>query len=233
MSTKVALYIAEHNQTGLKYFGKTVQFYTEEDLQKYYHGSGKYWVNHLKKHGNDVTMKIYGVYDSNEVEEVALKFSEENDIVNSKGWANLKPENGKDGWIKGYNHSDKTKIKISEKQLGRILSEEHKEKLSKAAIGHIKSEEHRKNLSLANKGKKLSDETKRKVGLASKGRKQSEESKEKISKVHKGKPKSKESNLKRIQTAKNKESVICPYCKKEGHPYGMKRWHFDNCKSTA
>jgi len=95
---KVTLYIATHNKTGLKYFGKTTKYFTEEELQKYYHGSGKYWKNHLKKYGNDVIMKIYKICDINEVEKEALKFSKENDIVNSKEWANLKYENGLDGW---------------------------------------------------------------------------------------------------------------------------------------
>jgi len=57
MENKVTLYIAAH-RTGLKYFGKTERYFTQEDLQKYYHGSGIGW----KKHGDDVTMEIYGIY---------------------------------------------------------------------------------------------------------------------------------------------------------------------------
>ena len=94
---KVCLYIATHNTTGLKYFGKSTKYFTQEDLQKYYHGSGKYWTNHIKKHGDDVTMEIYGIYNLEEVEEKALTFSEENNIVESLNWANLKMENGLDG----------------------------------------------------------------------------------------------------------------------------------------
>lgn len=97
---EVCLYIAEHNQTGMKYFGKTTSFLTEEELQKKYFGSGRHWNNHLKKHGKDVTMKIYGIYKLDEVEEIALKFSEDNNIVKSYEWANEKPENGLDGGSK-------------------------------------------------------------------------------------------------------------------------------------
>ena len=60
MSTenKVTLYIVTHNTTGLKYFGKTTRYFTQEDLQENYHGSGSYWKNHLKKHKDDVTIVI-------------------------------------------------------------------------------------------------------------------------------------------------------------------------------
>ncbi len=95
---KVTLYIATHNTTGLKYFGKTTRYFTEIDLQENYHGSGTYWTNHLKKHGNDVTMEIYGVYSKTDVEQIALKFSKDNNIVDDYNlWANMKEENGLDG----------------------------------------------------------------------------------------------------------------------------------------
>ena len=116
---KVCLYIATHNKTGLKYFGKTTRYFTQEDLQKYYHGSGLYWKSHLDKHGDDVTMEIYGIYKKSEVKEIAIKFSEENNIVSSlnesgkKIWANEKNENGLDGGTnKGWKHRESTKNKI-------------------------------------------------------------------------------------------------------------------------
>ena len=48
MEDKVTLYIATHNITGKKYFGKTVKWFTQEELQKNYRGSGKYWNKHKK-----------------------------------------------------------------------------------------------------------------------------------------------------------------------------------------
>jgi hypothetical protein len=125
---KVCLYIGTHNTTGLKYFGKTTRYFTQEDLQKYYHGSGEYWNNHLKIHKNNVTMELYGIYSLNENDEdyvkpIALKFSEDNDIVKAlnengerkgkKVWANQKPENGLDGSPKGIIFSEATKKKMS------------------------------------------------------------------------------------------------------------------------
>lgn len=82
------LYVKTHNKTGLKYFGKT----TAKDPLKY-EGSGVKWKKHLKKHGSDISTEIIGYYtDEQECLEFALKFSIENDIVNSDNWANLKEE---------------------------------------------------------------------------------------------------------------------------------------------
>ena len=90
------LYIKQHNQTGLKYFGKTM------NDPYLYKGSGKYWLRHLKKHGNDVsTTWAVPFEDKQELVDFALRFSEENNITESKEWANLRPENGTDGIPKG------------------------------------------------------------------------------------------------------------------------------------
>lgn len=93
----IYLYVKKHNKTGLKYLGKTIQ-----DPFKY-KGSGKRWVNHIKKHGYDVTTTIIATFDSNdELRTYSLKLSEELDIVNSPEWANLKVEVG-DGGPSPYN----------------------------------------------------------------------------------------------------------------------------------
>jgi len=151
MKNKVTLYISTHNKTGLKYFGKTEKYFTQEELQKYYHGSGKYWLSHLKKHGNDVTMEVYGIYNLNEVEEVALKFSEDNDIVKAlnesgdrkgkKIWANMKPENGLTGNVKGNKHSKETIANMGMKKEKHPFYNKHR------------SEETKRKISASNKGK--------------------------------------------------------------------------------
>lgn len=89
----IILYIKTHNTTGLKYFGKT----TRNNPEKY-NGSGIYWKRHIKKYGNDVTTTIFGKFDDIDLcMATALKFSIDNDIINSTKWANLRNENGLDG----------------------------------------------------------------------------------------------------------------------------------------
>lgn len=84
------LYIKTHNVTGLKYFGKT----TSKDPHRY-KGSGHIWTPHIKKHGYDVTTEILGYFTDQDIcVSVALDFSEKNNIVDSKEWANLMLENG-------------------------------------------------------------------------------------------------------------------------------------------
>lgn len=142
---KVTLYIATQNKTGLKYFGKTLKYSTEDTLQKYYHGSGLYWRRHLNIHGDDVTMEIYGIYDINKVKEVALNFSEENNIVESKEWANLISESGV-----GSLHLIDTCTKISETKLrnfkeGKLTitrTKEQKDKMSIIMKEHYKRNGH-------------------------------------------------------------------------------------------
>jgi hypothetical protein len=103
------LYIKQHNLTGLKYFGKTIK----KDPAKY-RGSGKYWLQHLNKHGNNVSTVWCKLFETQEsLVEFAQKFSEENNIVDSTEWANLKAENGLDGSPPGVTFSDSHRHRIS------------------------------------------------------------------------------------------------------------------------
>jgi len=141
---KVTLYIATHNKTGFKYFGKTNRFFTEKDLQEKYHGSGLRWLRHLKKHGDDVTMEIYGIYNTKDVEKIAMNFSKDNDIANSNEWANIINENGLNGGsIAGPNHPAR----------GIVRTKEQKEATSKVHKNKIVSKETRKKISESNKGR--------------------------------------------------------------------------------
>lgn len=146
------LYIKRHSITGLKYFGKTKQDPYE------YIGSGRHWRNHINKHGKMFieTLWISEPYtDAELIKEAALKFSIENDIVNSLEWANLKLEDGLDGGI----YSEETKQKISKTLTGRKIgspSEEHRQKISESLTGRKRpefSKEWKDNLSKSGKGK--------------------------------------------------------------------------------
>lgn len=114
----ISLYVKTHNKTGLKYFGKTKQNPIT------YKGSGKYWKQHIRKHGYDVTTKIIGIFCSEQdCEKVAVNYSKENNIVNSIEWANLKEENGKDGSPIGVRHSTEHKEKISRSLHGKCYND--------------------------------------------------------------------------------------------------------------
>ena len=226
--TSVILYIATYNATGLKYFGRTIRCSNEADLQKYYHGGGVRWRNHLKKHGDNVTMKIYGIYslnenDQNYVKPIALKFSEENNIVKSKKWANLKPEDGLPGCTfysiengiktrkstmldNGLSVATASSIKAFKtlrQNKEKLL--ERNNKIREKAIGRIMSEETKHKIALGNKGK------------THKGHKWSDEERKRFSDIRKGK-------------TKNIKKVKCPHCNLIGGGGNMTRYHFDNCK---
>ena len=155
----IYLYIKRHSVTGLKYFGRT----TSDPYV--YKGSGKYWVPHYRKHGSNLieTLNVWSFEDQESCTEFALKFSKENNIVESKEWANLVLEDGTQSnaeGLKGYKHSSDTKTKISESTKGRSKSEEHKRKISLALKGKSSplkgrpnTPEHNLNISRATKGK--------------------------------------------------------------------------------
>ena len=84
------LYIKIHTKTGLKYFGKT-----NRDPYSYY-GSGKKWKYHINYHGKEYikTLKVWSFNDLTECSKFAIKFSTNNNIVESQAWANLTIENG-------------------------------------------------------------------------------------------------------------------------------------------
>ena len=109
---KTYLYVKTHSITGLKYLGKT----TKNPFK--YPGSGVHWKRHLRKHGKEHTTEVIAEFDDpDECEKFALEFSHKNNIVESIEWANLIPENGKDGMPVGHaGHvfTDDEKSKIAE-----------------------------------------------------------------------------------------------------------------------
>ena len=88
---------------------------------------------------------------------------------------------------KGNNHSEETRLKMSESLKGRTLSEEHRQKLSEANKGKHHSEESRRKMSEAHKGKHLTAEHRQKLSEANKGKHHSTETRQKMSESHKGK----------------------------------------------
>ena len=229
---KVTLYIATHNKTGLKYFGKTVKYFTQEELQKYYHGSGLYWLEHLKVHGDDVTMEVYGIFEADNVKAAALKFSEEHNIVNAKNnnkkvWANQIPENGLGGGnmgelngMFGNTHSDEVKNVISEANKDRV----NVRNIITGECYKVSKEEwiNNVNLEAESKGRVKGAKERKAISERTKGQNNpmygghSEETKQKMRK-----PKGPQVKLE------------CPYCGLKGGATNLKRYHFDKCKQKG
>ena len=151
------LYVKTH-ATGLKYLGKTVQ-----DPNKY-KGSGTYWLRHLNKYGQEHTTEILFETDDKELfREKALYYSNLYNVVESKEWANIVPEQGdggdttmspayqshiasgnflygeKNGFY-GKKHTEEYKRRMSELKMGQGLGipKNHGDKLKAvwAEIGH-------------------------------------------------------------------------------------------------
>lgn len=76
-------------------------------------------MRHLKIHGNDVTTEIVGHYNTLEkLQEDAIKFSTNNNIVNSKEWANMRLEDGLTGGDTSINFTELSRKKISNRHSG-------------------------------------------------------------------------------------------------------------------
>lgn len=184
MKDKVTLYIATHNKTGMKYFGKTIRYFTVKDLQENYHGGGKHWNNYLVKHGDDVTMEIYGIFSLNEddpdyVKPIALKFSKENNIVEDYyKWANQVPENGLGGGgltVEQLTPEQRKRISDSKKgtknpMYGKKLSKEQREKIGNSNRGKKRSEEFSEKMR-NRRGEKRSSEACENIGASKRGEK--------------------------------------------------------------
>lgn len=125
MSNTIYLYLKTHNQTGLKYLGKT-----EKDPYEY-KGSGKHWLRHINKHGYDVTTEI--LYETNDIEDfkkVAIQYSDKWNIVESNQFANLMPEYGTGG-NNAMNFTEESRSKMGTRgknwKLDDTAKENHRE----------------------------------------------------------------------------------------------------------
>lgn len=204
------LYLKTHNQTGLKYLG-----YTKNDPIKY-RGSGKYWTDHIKKHGYDVTTEV--LFQSENIDEISNKGKEYSllwNIVDNKSFANLCEEDGNKLYgkaninFRGHPQSESTRIKIS-KNNGR--GNAGKFGMHHPAYGHKVCNHHDK--ILENAREKLKEKgawNKGMIGISQ----HTEETKQKMS-------------IAKLGIAKPK--IQCPHCGKFGGKPAMIRFHFDNCK---
>jgi hypothetical protein len=159
--TPTYLYIKQHSVTKKKYYGKTT------NLDPYtYNGSGKHWARHIKKHGKEhiVTLWVSDLYYDTSIVDVALQFSADNDIVKSKEWANLIPENGLDGGSEKGRKRGQYKKSSKPRKLHKPRSDKGKPRSEKAKANM-------KGRVAPNKGKSTSQETKAKISANMTGKK--------------------------------------------------------------
>jgi hypothetical protein len=92
-----------------------------------------------------------------------------------------------------------------------------------------------------NKGITTSDETRQKQSVSHKGlcgtftgKTHSAETKKKMSESAKIRPPISDETRQKLRCKKAaRPTLICPHCGKSGDASGMKRWHFDHCKSST
>ena len=170
------LYKKTHKVTGLKYLGYT----SSNDPQKY-KGSGKYWRRHCNKHGYNVdTEVLFETGNKEELRTKGLYYTKLWNVVESKEWANLKPESGNGGT---FSHRSDSIEKIRDYQKNKkVWSEKALQNLKDIAVtsannrrGQHWTETHRasrlktyidKNLEIASKIFPLADSGLNKLTIA-------------------------------------------------------------------
>jgi len=165
------LYIKQHSITGKLYFGKTTK------NPETYNGSGIRWTKHFSYHGKEYIENVwYCLFlDEQSINEFAVNFSKENDIVKSDNWLNLIEETGLSDPIRtlssrqkmseaqrgntkrrGKTHTDAAKEKNRIAHLGKKASEETLEKMRK--YSHSQPDEVRQRIKNTLTGTKHTDE---------------------------------------------------------------------------
>jgi len=192
----IYLYIKTHKITGLKYLGKT----TKNPIE--YIGSGKYWLRHLKKHGNDVETSVLFKCENEEIfRKISFGVSKILDVVESNNFANLMHEFGTGG--DNSHNIDYERLSLLRKKNKNTwkLSETAKTNHSIAAKNMWNSEigENLKRKRYEGSKKQIKDET---YGPKLYG-----------------------------HAKNNYTNLTCPHCGKVSNVGNAKRWHFDNCKN--
>ena len=209
------LYIKKHNQTGLLYFGKTVR----NPLK--YKGSGSYWSDHRKIHGNDVSTIWFELFeDADSLTEFAEFFSEFFEIVTitnngKKVWANEVPENGLLG---GQNKGIPGPLKgIPQPHVSKALKGRKRPEHSKIMSGRKQTAEHSANISKALTGKTRTNTHSENISKAKKGK-----NNPLVSTALKGRV--------ALNKGKKLKTYSCKHCGIFTTGGNLKRWHNDNCK---
>lgn len=198
----IYLYHKRHLTTHLNYFGKTI------NNPLLYNGSGIRWSHHLKKHGALVeTVYIWEFDNVDDCTKFAIDFSIQNNIVNSREWANLCIEDGKMG-------GDKFKdMDPDRREQVRTLKSFQTAQQWKTRDKNS----HSKNVSSQwrNRDKETSQQIFRKISQTL---------------LAKTKDQIEETLSKRRLTEQKRTFTVCPHCGlKSKNASNMKRYHFDYC----
>lgn len=213
------LYVKQHSVTGLKYFGFTIQ---KDPVA--YKGSGKYWTKHIKKHGREFveTIELWSFPTKQEAWEFAREYSEQHNIVESKDWANLKPE-GLDGGRMGEYGPERS---------AKLWETRRKNNKPNILIGRAHSEERRANIASTVKKQYEEGRERRKPAIA--GQQHTEEARAKMSVARKGRESgAKGKTWKRNEDSNKKLSESCKGRKKLVLPNGKWTWIYPKTGGSA
>lgn len=154
-------------------------------------GRNKYWHNIVNKVGYDweiiksnITWKEACIIEQELIKKYGRKDLGEGNLVNmtegGEGFTSnhtdmtklimSEKKTGKNHWIYGKHHTKESKNKISKSHLGKVVSEESKEKNKQSHMGKKVSEKTKKKMSKSHLGKVVGEETKKKISLALTGR---------------------------------------------------------------
>jgi hypothetical protein len=235
--TTYSLYVKTHQVTGLKYLG-----YTKSSDPHKYTGSGKYWRLHLKKHGKDYNTKIlHECNNKEEITTIGTYYSNLWNVVESKEWANLRPETGDGGGLQGVwtnpNKGKTFKEIFGEEKASIIRQKLRNSSFMKTPAGR---EQHRQRM-LRTGGPMKNPETVKKQKAKTSGenhwiRKNPGLAQEKMGgENHYSKKEGyvcKTIGENNPMFGKKVKRVTCEHCNKEVAINGYAQWHGDKCKSN-
>jgi hypothetical protein len=245
--TPARLYIKSCSHCNLKYFGKT----SRKDIETYC-GSGLRWTRHLKKHkAKSIHMWNSDWYYDTSISRFALKFSHINKIVESKGWANMKDEDGLTGGKMSHDSvrkriqtvtSDEWKSKIGSVVYEKVKNGIRKTRSDPVWIETTGKEAARKCSETKNSkewqetvGIHVAEEARRRqsdpLWIATKGSEKSRNYSSTVNSKEWLEANGKERSRKQSERAKNRVKRKCLYCGFECSGSNYTRWHDRNCKS--
>ncbi len=139
------IYITTNNISGMKYVGQ----HSTDNLNDNYIGTGRKFIESIKKHGKQNFRKEILEYgnSADELDELEIKYIKSNNTLYPGGY------NMTSGGESKKEYSKESLCIMSEKAKGRKISEETRIKMSKASRGRVFSAESRKKRSLKLKGR--------------------------------------------------------------------------------